>query len=105
MTRRYGGKEVYLLRLRNHFLFEWMNIADRGLLLRHAAWLPRHVFREWFEGKGFGLTKSLWRALHLTPAVLRARARRRRIARRLCEARLLADAQLLALGEGFTLSS
>jgi len=104
MTRRYGPREVYLLRLRNHLLFEWLNITDRYLLLRHVAWLPRHVFREWLRGEGFGQSRALARAVRCLPGVLRARARRRKRGARVAIAQPAPDQRLLSMGNSFILS-
>lgn len=110
MIKRYGPKEVYLLRLRNHLLFEWLNLRDPALLVRHAAWLPRHVFREWVRGEGFGLTKALARAVRCLPAVMRGRSRRRHLGGPMANPaaarrdEFLSDAQLLDVGRGFTVT-
>ncbi len=115
MIRRFGRREVYLTRLRNQFLFEWLNLRDPRLLARHLAWLPRHLFREWQRSEGYGTTKGFARACLLLPHVLRERAARRRRLAALASAhggsnryppqRAPSDSRLLALARGFHLSA
>ncbi len=128
MTRRYGEREVFYMRARNHLLFEWMNLTDPRLLARHTRALSRLVLREWVEGRGFGFSRIFARALKRLPAVMRGRIARARRTRRLMdrygsqdsnggggegEAALaaaaarrtpLSDAEILAIGKGFELS-
>jgi len=103
MRRRYGEKEVWRLRARNHLLFEWLNLSDPGRLASHAAWIARHVAREWLRGEGFGYTRVLARALGRLPAALRSRfARARRLRALLPPGEAPApESRLFQIGRGF----
>lgn len=103
MTRRFGRREVYLLRMRNHLLFEWLNLEDARLLGAHAAWLPRSLAREWMRAEGFAFTQAILRALAKLPAVLARRTSRTREAAPSPSTRQspIPDSVLLRIGKDF----
>ncbi len=39
----FKAKKIKIISYRNQFLFSWINISDRTLLLQHIIWLPIHV--------------------------------------------------------------
>lgn len=104
MIRRFGEREVYLMRATNHLVFEWLNLGDTRLLARHFRRLPRHVLREWSAGRGFGLSRALARASARWPRIAARRMARRRQRLQAPGATRRGDRRLLELGRGFTLS-
>lgn len=40
---KYKSKEIKKIAYRNQFVFVWLNITDKDLLLSHMLWLPYHL--------------------------------------------------------------
>jgi GT2 family glycosyltransferase len=61
---------------RNHLLFNWINLADRGLLLRHLMSLPALILQDDAAPDEPGWWRALLEALKHLPAALRLRRAR-----------------------------
>jgi len=71
------GKEgVSSLTSRNYFLFTWLNLTDRSLLMRHFLSLPYHLFREIISGEEMRLTKGFFKAAPKLLQVMKMRRKR-----------------------------
>ena len=79
MRERLGLWGLGLVRRRNHLLFNWVNLHDGRLLVRHLAGLGRLVLTDPGGPNEAGWGRALPAALGRLPAVLRER--RRRLAR------------------------
>ncbi|MCL5271484.1 MAG: glycosyltransferase [bacterium] len=76
MRRLLGDWGLSLVIRRNHLLFTWANLADRGLLARHLMGLGSLILRDPPRPGEAGWDRALWAALARLPRVLRLRRRR-----------------------------
>ena len=76
MIRRLGRWRLALVIRRNHLLFNWINLADRGLLLRPLMSLPALIFQDDAAPDEPGWGRALLEALKYLPAALRLRRAR-----------------------------
>ena len=76
LMKVYGKEGVTSLTARNYFLFTWLNLTDRSLLLRHFLYLPLHLFHEIISGNELRLTKGFLKAAPKLLQVLSLRRKR-----------------------------
>jgi GT2 family glycosyltransferase len=76
MRARYGDYGVSLMLRRNHLLFVWANLTDRGLLARHLISLPALVVRDGAADGEAGWARALAGAIGRLGPLLRLRRRR-----------------------------
>lgn len=62
---------------KNRLLFLWKNLTDRGLLMEHLFWLPRHILSS-FRRRDQIFGRAFLQAVRCLPQVLQARERERK---------------------------
>jgi len=63
------SENIQKISYRNQFIFVWLNITDKNLIISHILWLPYHILNSIKEGN-FNFVKGLLLALKLLPKIL-----------------------------------
>ena len=71
------GKRVRKVASRNFFIFNWKNLSNLDLILKHLFWLPINLTRELFRGN-FVYWAGFFMALGKLPQIIRIRKNNRK---------------------------